>query len=52
VERIDLDDQAREFIRQAARGIVRIIANRRDTGDALEYESKKEKNERITISAR
>ena len=40
VERIELDDQAREFIRQAARGIVRIIANRRDTGDALEYEIK------------
>ncbi|MDQ2974920.1 MAG: amino acid transporter [Acidobacteriota bacterium] len=40
VERIEVDDQAREFIRQAARGIVRIIANRRDTGDALEYEIK------------
>jgi hypothetical protein len=37
VDRIELDDQAREFIRQAARGIVRIIANRRDTGDAQEY---------------
>ena len=40
VERIDLDDQAREFIRQAAKGTVRIIANRLDTGDALEYEIK------------
>jgi len=40
VERIELDDQAREFIRQAARGTVRIIANRLDTGDALEYEIK------------
>ena len=40
VERIELDDLAREFVRQAARGIVRIIANRRDTGDALEYEIK------------
>jgi hypothetical protein len=45
VERIELDDQAREFIRQAARGIVRIIANRRDTGDALEY-AIKEKEKR------
>ncbi len=40
VERIELDDQAREFIRQAAKGTVRIIANRLDTGDALEYEIK------------
>jgi hypothetical protein len=40
VERIELDDQAREFLRQAARGTVRIIANRRDTGDAPEYELK------------
>jgi hypothetical protein len=40
VERIELDDQAREFVRQAARGTVRIIANRLDTGDALEYEIK------------
>ncbi|HEY8184620.1 MAG TPA: hypothetical protein VIF64_01045 [Pyrinomonadaceae bacterium] len=40
VERIELDDQAREFLRQAARGTVRIIANRLDTGDAHEYEIK------------
>jgi hypothetical protein len=40
VERIELDDQAREFVRQAAKGTVRIIANRLDTGDALEYEIK------------
>jgi hypothetical protein len=40
VERIELDDLAREFVRQAARGTVRIIANRLDTGDALEYEIK------------
>jgi hypothetical protein len=40
VERIELDDQAREFVRQAARGTVRIIANRLDTGDALEYQIK------------
>jgi hypothetical protein len=40
VEHIELDDQAREFIRQAARGTVRIIANRLDTGDAVEYQIK------------
>ena len=40
VERIELDDLAREFVRRAAAGTVRIIANRLDTGDALEYEIK------------
>ncbi|MEP6719307.1 MAG: amino acid transporter [bacterium] len=40
VERIELDDLAREFVRKAAAGTVRIIANRLDTGDALEYEVK------------
>ncbi|HEU4796860.1 MAG TPA: hypothetical protein VFT02_14590, partial [Pyrinomonadaceae bacterium] len=42
VDRIDLDDQARQFIKDAAKGTIRIIANRRDTGDALEYEHKEE----------
>ncbi|MDQ2921358.1 MAG: amino acid transporter, partial [Acidobacteriota bacterium] len=40
VERVELDDLAREFVRAAARGTIRIIANRRDTGDALEYQIK------------
>ena len=40
VEKVELDDLAREFVRRAASGTVRIIANRRDTGDALEYEMK------------
>jgi hypothetical protein len=40
VERVELDDLARDCVRAAARGTVRIIANRRDTGDALEYEIK------------
>jgi hypothetical protein len=40
VEKVELDDLAREFVRQAAKGTIRIIANRRDTGDALEYEIK------------
>jgi hypothetical protein len=46
VERIELDDQAREFVRKAAKGTVRIITNRRDRGDALEYQMK-EKEKRI-----
>jgi len=40
VERIELDDLARELVRRAAVGTVRIVANRRDTGDALEYKTK------------
>jgi hypothetical protein len=35
VERIELDDQAREFVRKAAKGTVRIITNRCDCGDTL-----------------
>jgi hypothetical protein len=46
VERIELDDQAREFVRKAAKGTVRIITNRCDRGDALEYEAK-EKEKRV-----
>lgn len=46
VEKVELDDKAREFIRQAAKGTIRIITNRCDTGTALEYELKeKEKRE-------
>ncbi|MFN2492099.1 MAG: amino acid transporter [Pyrinomonadaceae bacterium] len=40
VDRVELDDVAREFVRRAAAGTVRIISNRRDTGDASEYETK------------
>ena len=40
VERIELDDTAREFVRQAAKGTIRIITNRCDAGDALEYQMK------------
>jgi hypothetical protein len=46
VERIELDDVAREFIRKAAKGTVRIITNRIDRGDALEYDLK-EKEKRM-----
>jgi len=46
VERVELDDMAREFIRNAAKGTVRIITNRIDRGDALEYQAK-EKEKRL-----
>jgi hypothetical protein len=46
VERIELDDTAREFVRKAAKGTVRIITNRCDRGDALEYQAK-EKEKRL-----
>lgn len=46
VERIELDDMAREFVRKAAKGTVRIITNRVDRGDAAEYEMK-EKEKRL-----
>lgn len=46
VERVELDDTAREFIRQAAKGTIRIITNRIDTGEPYEYQLKeKEKRE-------
>ena len=40
VDRVELDDHPRDFVRKAATGTVRIISNRRDTGDASEYELK------------
>jgi hypothetical protein len=46
VERVELDDEARSFIMDAAKGTIRIIANRRDQGDPSEYELK-EKEKRI-----
>ncbi len=42
VDRIELDDIAREFIRQAARGTIRIITNRVDTGAPEEYQVKEQ----------
>jgi hypothetical protein len=46
VERVELDDAARDFIRHAAKGTVRIITNRIDRGDVHEYEAK-EKEKRL-----
>jgi len=46
VDRIELDDAAREFVRRAAKGTVRIITNRIDRGDVQEYQAK-EKEKRI-----
>jgi hypothetical protein len=45
VDKIVLDEAAENFIKEANRGEIRIIANRRQTGDALEYELK-EKEQR------
>lgn len=42
VEKIELDDQARQFIKDAAKGTIRIIANRKDKGDADEYAHKED----------
>src|SRR5215217_1479882 len=42
VEQIELDDSARQFIKDAAKGTIRIIANRKDKGDADEYAQKEE----------
>lgn len=46
VERVELDEEARNFIRSAAKGTIRIIANRKDQGDPSEYEAK-EKEKRV-----
>jgi hypothetical protein len=46
VERVELDDAAREFVRQAAKGTIRIVANRMDIGNAVEYQLKE--NEKRT----
>ncbi|HEY6400695.1 MAG TPA: amino acid transporter [Blastocatellia bacterium] len=45
VERVELNDAAREFLEEARQGTIRIIANRPDRGDVDEYRLK-EKQER------
>jgi hypothetical protein len=39
-ERVELDPTAEQFVKEASRGTIRIIANRRQAGDAREYELK------------
>ncbi|HEX8176937.1 MAG TPA: hypothetical protein VF543_17740 [Pyrinomonadaceae bacterium] len=45
VKKLELDENAQAIINEARGGTIRIIANRRDRGDALEY-SMKEKEKR------
>ena len=45
VEKVELNDAAREFLEEARQGTIRIIANRPDRGDVDEYRLK-EKQER------
>jgi hypothetical protein len=40
VDQVELDDMARDFIRDAGRGTIRIITNRKDQGDLAEYQFK------------
>ena len=50
VERIELDDAAREFVRQAAKGTIRIITNRCDTGDAGGVSNSRKRKSATTIT--
>jgi hypothetical protein len=40
VEKIEFDDQAKQFIAEMAQGEIRIVTNRRETGDVEEYRFK------------
>ena len=40
IDKIELDDKAREFINEIAEGEIRIVTNRRETGDVAEYRFK------------
>ena len=40
VDKIEFDDKAREFINEIAEGEIRIVTNRRETGDVAEYRFK------------
>ncbi|MBA2737749.1 MAG: amino acid transporter [Pyrinomonadaceae bacterium] len=40
VEKIEFDEQARQFIDELAQGEIRIVTNRRETGDVEEYRFK------------
>ena len=53
VRRVELDETAQAIINEASRGTIRIIANRRDQGDANEYRMKEaEKREANHIPTR
>ena len=52
VDKVELDQTALRFVQEAGKGDLRIVANRRDRGDAREYEFKeKEKREDNHIPA-
>ena len=40
VEKIEFDEQARQFVDELAQGEIRIVTNRRETGDTQEYRFK------------
>ncbi len=40
VEKIEFDEQARQFLEEMAQGEIRIVTNRRETGDVEEYRFK------------
>ncbi|MGI9034760.1 MAG: amino acid transporter [Pyrinomonadaceae bacterium] len=40
VDKIEFDDKAKEFIKELAEGEIRIVTNRRETGDVEEYRFK------------
>ncbi|HKS27296.1 MAG TPA: hypothetical protein VJS44_05725, partial [Pyrinomonadaceae bacterium] len=52
VKKVELDDTAKSIIQEASSGTIRIVTNRCDRGDALEYQMKeKEKREDNHIPA-
>ena len=52
VDKVDLDRTALSFVKEAGKGEIRIVANRRDRGDSREYQFKeKEKREDNHIPA-
>ena len=46
IEKIHLDETAEQFIKELAKGPIRIVANRRETGNVAEYDFK-EKEKRL-----
>ena len=50
VDKLEFDDLARDFIREAGRGTIRIIANRKDQGDLLSIKPRRGKSAPTIIS--